>query len=225
MAPSIKLTYFDIEGRAEPVRLALLLSGTEFEDERIQFKDWADLKPKTPYGKVPVLQIDNGPYKTQSGAMLRWVGSTYSSTLYPPSSLYDIEEALGLLHDMQDSWGPNLYIAMRPQTYGYPEGYSQTQEGKNLVKSMRESWVANELPKWIQYLEKMMDSHGGKWLASADDPTIADCVAVPLLRNFSRGFIDYVPADTLKPYPKICDYIQRFCALEPIQGRYTDGIH
>jgi len=223
--PSIKLTYFDIEGKAEPVRLALVLSGTEFDDERVPFNEWAALKPTTPYGKLPLMSIDNSPPKTQSEAMLRWVGSTCSETLYPASNLYDIEEAIGLIKDMQDSWGPNLYIAMRPQTFGYPDDFAKSQEGKNLVKSMRETWIEKELPTWLGFMEGLLDKHGGKWLASSTEPTIADCMAVPTLRNFSRGFIDYVPADTLTPFPKICAYIERFCALPQIQGRYSDGIH
>jgi|Transcript_20905 glutathione S-transferase len=225
MAPSIKLTYFDLEGRAEGTRLALVLSGTEFEDERIPFSDWVAIKPTTPFGKLPVMTIDDGPPKTQSEAMLRYVGATFSETLYPSSSLFDIEEAIGLMKDMQDSWGPNLYIAMRPQTFGYPEGYNKTEEGKNLVKSMREAWITKELPTWLGYIESLIDRNGGMWLASSEHPTIADCMAIPILRNFSRGFIDHVPSDTLAPFPKICEYIKRFCALDGIKGRYTDGIY
>lgn len=223
--PSIKLTYFDIEGKAEPVRLALVLSGTEFEDERVQFSDWPAMKPTTPYGKLPVMTIDGGPAKTQSEAMLRYVGATFSSTLYPPASLYEIEEAIGLIKDLQDSWGPCLYIGMRPQAFGYPSDFSKTEEGKNLVKRMRETWVANELPAFCKWLEEMMEKNGGVWLASKESPTIADCMAVPTLRAFSRGHIDYVPKDVLHEFPKICAYIERFCALDEIKGRYSDGIH
>ena len=207
------------------MRLALLLSGTAFEDERIPFSDWPALKPKTPYGKLPLMSIDGGPPKTQSEAMLRWVGAECSDTLYPKELLYDIEEAIGLVEDLQVAWAPNLYISMRPQTYGYDEGYSKTEEGQNKVKNMREAWIQKDLPQFLKWMEEMMERNGGVWLASKDAPTIADCLAVPTLRNFSRGFIDYVPDDTLDAYPKIVAYIQRFCALEPIQGRYSDGIH
>jgi len=48
--PKIKLTYFDIEGVAEPIRLALVLSGIPFEDHRIKFDEWPAMKPTTPYG-------------------------------------------------------------------------------------------------------------------------------------------------------------------------------
>lgn len=223
--PSIKLTYFDIEGRAECVRLALVLSGTDFDDDRVSFSDWPAMKPTTPYGKLPLMSIDGGSARSQSGAMLRWVGSTCSETLYPTCSLFEIEEAIGLIGDMQDSWAPNLFIGMRPQNFGYPEGYTKTEEGQDLVKKLRTTWVDNELPKWLGYLEDMLEKNGGVWLASKGAPTIADCLAIPFLRGFSRGFMDYVPADSLEKNPKIVDYIQRFVSLPEIRGRYSDGIH
>ncbi len=40
----------DIEGVAEPIRLAFALADVEFEDDRINFSQWPELKPKTPHG-------------------------------------------------------------------------------------------------------------------------------------------------------------------------------
>ena len=37
---SFKLTYFDIQGAAEKVRLAFVLSGIPFEDDRINPQNW-----------------------------------------------------------------------------------------------------------------------------------------------------------------------------------------
>jgi len=221
MPPSIKLTYFDIEGVAEPIRLALLLSGLEFEDDRISFKDWSTLKQTLPYGQVPVMTIDGGEMKTQSGAMLRWVGS--QGKLYPSDKLYDIEEAIGLIGDVQNSWSPSLYMAMRPEKFGYAQGYNKSEEGMEQIKTMRQNWIANELPKYLKYISDMIDKHGGKWIA-AEEPTIADCLAVPFLRRFTVGGIDHVDADCLTCYPKIVEYIERFCALDGIKGRYKTGL-
>lgn len=100
--PSIKLTYFDIEGKGEPVRLALILAGVPFEDVRIKFPEWPELKPKTPSGKLPVLQIDNGPMKTQSVAMARLIGSRYSKTLYPADKAYEVDEVIGYVIDRRE---------------------------------------------------------------------------------------------------------------------------
>ncbi|CAB9525929.1 S-transferase class-mu 28 kDa isozyme [Seminavis robusta] len=223
--PKIKLTYFGIEAAAEPIRLALVLSGQEFEDERIAFPDWKELKPKTPYGSLPLMTIDDGPVKTQSMAMLRWVGATCSDTLYPRDKLYDVEEALGVVDDMKKSFEPAMYINMMPQSFGYPEGFGKTDEGKEKIKKLRTEWVEKELPKFLGRLEGLLDKSGGKWLvAGLDNPTIADCHAVVFLRSLTRGHVDYVNTQCLEVNPKVVSYVKRFCNLAPIKERYQDGI-
>ena len=223
---SIKLTYFNIEGVAEAIRLALILSGTDFEDDLVGFADWAALKPKTPQGQLPIMQFEkDGKVYTQSGALLRHVGNKYSTTLYPSDKMLEIEEVIGVVGDMQRSWMAPLYVAMKPTQYGYPEGYGKTEEGSKKVKELREAWMATEFPKYCSFLEAMLDSHGGKFLVAGDQPTIADCFAVPALRNYVRGHVDHVPTTCLDSHPKLVKYIKDFCSLDEIKGRYTDGIH
>merc|ERR1711971_359648 len=57
MAPKVKLTYFNLRGRAEPSRLLLAYGGIKYEDCRLtpafeDPKEWSALKPKTPYGSL-----------------------------------------------------------------------------------------------------------------------------------------------------------------------------
>lgn len=68
---SYKLTYFDIQGVAEKVRLAFVLNGIPFEDDRIKGAQWQEMKPNTKYGQLPELTINGGEPIGQSGAMLR----------------------------------------------------------------------------------------------------------------------------------------------------------
>ena len=223
MAPSIKLTYFDIEGIAESVRLALILSGTDFEDDRIQFPEWSALKPTTPFGQLPLMVIDGAPARTQSGGMLRWAGSTLSPTLYPSDRILDIEEAMGIVDDMFKSYEP-CTLNNHAERYGYPQGFGKTEECKTMVADMRKKWVEEQLPKYLTFLSDLIEKNDGGFLASKEAPTIADCKAIPMLRSFTRGHIDYISTDCLEVNPKIVDYIKRFCALQPLQGRYTNGI-
>ena len=52
-----KLTYFNIRGRGELARLVFAAAGQEFIDHRIDYPDWPALKPTTPFGSLPLLDI------------------------------------------------------------------------------------------------------------------------------------------------------------------------
>ena len=79
--PKYKLTYFDINGgRAEPIRIALHAAGIDFEDNRISFAEFAEMRSGTRFNSVPVLEID-GAQITQSNALSRYVGK--KADLYP----------------------------------------------------------------------------------------------------------------------------------------------
>ena len=56
---SYKLTYFDIDGgRAEPIRIAFHAAGIDFEDNRISFAEFQEMRKDTRFNCVPVLEID-----------------------------------------------------------------------------------------------------------------------------------------------------------------------
>jgi len=59
--PTLKLTYFNVRGRGETIRLCLAAGGIKYEDKRIEGKDWPALKPNTPWGSLPVLEVDGKP--------------------------------------------------------------------------------------------------------------------------------------------------------------------
>ncbi|XP_073978703.1 glutathione S-transferase-like isoform X2 [Rhodnius prolixus] len=71
-----KLTYFNVKGVGEPIRMILSYAGKKFEDVRIEKDEWLQLKPKTPFGKLPILEID-GKVLHQSAAICRYLGEEF----------------------------------------------------------------------------------------------------------------------------------------------------
>ena len=49
-----QLVYFDIRGRAEPIRLLLAHMEVEYEDFQVTLESWPEIKPNTPFGRMPV---------------------------------------------------------------------------------------------------------------------------------------------------------------------------
>lgn len=218
--PKLKLTYFNIQGVAEKVRLALVLQDIPFEDERINMNDWNELKTKTKFGQLPLLEIDGKNTVAQSEAMLRFVARLKSKTLYPqepPASLL-VDECMGLIGDFTRAWMPCLYLSMRPATFGYPDDFGKTDEGKAKVEEMRTNFLKETMPKFMGYFETFLGD--GPFLCGKN-VTIADLSLLPTLYNFTTGNVDYVPKDCLEAYPKIAAWVTRMRELPKIKAWYT----
>ena len=56
--PTYKLIYFESRGRAEVIRFIFAQAEVQYEDKRVTQEEWAKLKPNTPYGTLPVLEVD-----------------------------------------------------------------------------------------------------------------------------------------------------------------------
>lgn len=83
-SPRLRLTYFNARGRGEISRLVLALRRVRYDDNRIEFPDWPGLKPSTPWGGLPTLEVD-GEVFGQGIAISSYLAKEYG--LYGSSSL------------------------------------------------------------------------------------------------------------------------------------------
>jgi glutathione S-transferase len=212
--PALKLTYFNIQGAAEKVRLALTLGRIPFEDHRVPFAEWAALKPQTPYGQLPLLSIDGGEPMAQSDAMLRYVGTLATTVqgvpLYRAEDMLAIEEALGLVGDLQRDWRPPVGIALDPSVYGHTAEKGSEEHGA-IVEKVRKDFMATSFPKYMGFLAAKLERGGGGFLIGGATPTIADCALVPVLNRFTSGDVDHVPKDCLESFPSVT--VRTMCHL------------
>ena len=56
----MKLTYFGIPGRAEASRLMLGVKKMPFTDARVTREQWPEVKKRTKFGQLPILELEDG---------------------------------------------------------------------------------------------------------------------------------------------------------------------
>jgi len=56
-----------------------------------------------------------------------------------------IEEVLGLVSDFDKSLAPSVFMAMRPEAYGYASGFAGTVAGKTVIRDLRRKWYLSSL--------------------------------------------------------------------------------
>jgi glutathione S-transferase len=219
---SIKLSYFNIEGPAEKVRLALTVAGVPFEDVRVNFADWPALKPTTPGGQLPVMEIGGGKMVTQSGAMARYAARLGDGSLYPVDDVdkcFLIDRLIGMQEDDARDFSVPLYMGMNPSKFGYPDGYGKTDEGKEMCKNMREAFVADSVPKTAKLLMQQLKESGGPFLCGAG-LTLADLYWLPRLRYLTAGIADHVDPKCLDAFPEVLAYKEAMMNVPAIKKWY-----
>jgi len=133
---NIKLTYFNVRGLAEPIRYILAQSGAKYEDFRIERENWPKLKPNTPMGQLPMLEVD-GQQLCQSMTIARYLAKKFD--LVPANEL-DAARA-----DMFVDGVTELFPNIRPVAMAIMAG----DEGKK-----NEAWNTFKSETLKQFLEK-----------------------------------------------------------------------
>ncbi len=186
-----KLSYFDIDGgRAEHVRIAFHAAGIKFEDHRIGFPEFSELRSKTRFNAVPVLDID-GEQVTQSNAMSRYVAK--KANLYPTDDLQALycDEVLGAMEDL--TWHVTKSFGL---------------EGDALKKA-REELVAGPATTFFRGLDEILTRGGGTYLVN-DQLSIADIKVYVQVTWFTNGSLDHIPQDLVnKVAPSLMEHHKR----------------
>lgn len=211
-----KLTYFPIAGAAEKVRLAFKMTGTDFEDVRIPFAEWPEFKKTTPWGQVPLLELD-GKVISQSYAMVRYAGKLGDGSLYPADKQLEIDEVIGVHEDMARAFNPCMYVGIDPAKMGH--AFADDDAKKAKVKEMREAFAADQLPKFMGFYKTLLEKSGGPFFCG-DKVTIADLCILPQIRHLQSGIVDYIPTDCINAFPEIIKWQETLMAVPAIKEWY-----
>lgn len=174
--PSYKLTYFNFDGgRGEPIRIALHAAGIEFEDERLSFEQFGEMRLGTPFNALPVLSVD-GADISQTNSLLRYIGKM--ADLYPTDNLQALycDEVMSAFEDVNHKVGQTLFL-----------------QGEELQLA-REKLVDGWLTTFVKGLGKLLARGGGEYFAD-NQLTVADLKAFVQVSSLRSGLLDHVPTD------------------------------
>ncbi|CAM9191246.1 unnamed protein product [Scytosiphon promiscuus] len=206
MAPSMKLTYFDLPGLGEPVRLALAQSGVEWEDNIINFDDWLALKPATPLGQLPVLEVD-GVLIPQSLAQLRYVGKI--------GGLYPTDPIQAAFCDAAADACTDVFGPMRNS---YEEKDEKKKASHCYLLSLSHALALWHLYRWLAKMEKVLESAGGMYFAGGK-LSIGDIAVVARLNWIKTGTLEDIPPTIVDGSSLLSSLVERVMA-EPKIAAY-----
>lgn len=183
-----KLTYFGIPGRGEAIRLALAIGGVEFDDNRVPFPAWGKVKPTTPWGTLPVLELADGSQLAQARSVLRFVGK-YTS-LYPvdPLVAQRVDELMDALED--------LGATITNVGQGLPK---EEKEAARLVAVSEGGAVYDVLAK----IDAFIQANGADGYAVGAEMNIASILTFTNIGRLVGGVFYGVPPTVCNPFPNI----------------------
>merc|ERR1719356_740402 len=103
----------------------------------------------------------------------------------------------------------------RHTMFGHPEEFP---EKAACVQKMPESFLANDLPKFMGFFATKLEKTGA--FLCGDKPTIADLQLLAQLRYYTKGVADHVPANSLEPYTVVTAWMARMHELPQIKAWY-----
>ena len=178
-----RLIYFDAPvSRGEECRIALHVAGVQFDDVRIDSRDWPAMKAKMPYGALPVLELPGHPPLAHSNAVLVLIGRRHR---LHPSDDFEAARHEGLMQHAED-----LRAKVSPTI----------RMGDAEKKSAREGLARDFLPQWGEYAERNI---GRGPFVGGDRISVADLKLHMVVRWLSSGTVDHIPATIFAGYPTL----------------------
>jgi len=179
-----RLIYFDFSGsRGEECRIALHLAGVDFEDVRIQSKDWSSMKETTPFGALPVLEIPGKAPLAQSNAILVFIGRQHQLHPSDPFEAARHEAIMCAVEDIRHTISPTLRISDPDQK-----------------RAAREALAGNELKTWGSQIERQLGD--GPFVGGAT-LQVADLKLYMMARWLTSGTLDFIPTSVFDHCPNL----------------------
>jgi glutathione S-transferase len=211
--PSLKLYYFNIKGKGEPIRLFCAYAGLELDDTRFRTRDeFAAMKEngKLIFGQVPMLEVDGKHQLVQSSAILRYLSKIVG--LYPedPLSAAKVDAALDQEAD--------AFTGATVASYTTRFGIDMDADAK---AKAYEAISTEVLPRHLGHLEKLLNASETGWIAGTEEPSAADFVWFTRLSNSMPETAEYPDKlKSLEDFPVLKTFVEKVKSLEAIKDYY-----
>ncbi|XP_046969313.1 glutathione S-transferase 2-like [Vanessa cardui] len=198
--PKYVFHYFPVKALGESARLLLAYGGQEFEDNRVTMEDWPAFKPSTPFGQMPVLEIDGKKY-AQSMAIARYLGRKFGLSGDDIEMDFEIDQNIEFVNDIR---------AKAASVHYEPDEAAKEKKHEDFAK--------NVYPFLISKLDEMIKKNKGH--IAAGKLTWADFVFA--------GMFDYLKAmlrmpDLEQKYPSFKQVIDAVYANPKVKA-YSDNL-
>jgi prostaglandin-H2 D-isomerase / glutathione transferase len=211
--PKLKLYYFDIKGKGEPIRLLCAYAGLDLEDHRFVTRDeFLAMREGTrlTFSQVPMLEVDGKHSLVQSCAIMRYLGKL--AGLYPSDPIQAAK--VDAIMDQE----ADAFLGTTVLTYGMRFGIDLTPE----VKEKSYEYISDEvLPGHLRNIEKCLISSPTGWLAATEEPSPADFMWYVKLSLMAEKKELGEKIKSLEDFPKIKAFMEKFASLESIQEYYA----
>ncbi|TMS34863.1 hypothetical protein L596_002370 [Steinernema carpocapsae] len=177
-----KLTYFGGRGLGEAARMLFAFNNVPFEDVKIEEEEWIALKPKTPFGQVPVLEVD-GVELAQSFAIYRYLANEFGLAGTTPMERAQVDSVADAYKDF--AFTVLKYVLVN---FGFAEGDAAALHTEVVVPE-----AARYLPSIVKVLER-----SGSGFCVKSGITWADMYIAGQLYTLRQ-----LNTETLKDYPQL----------------------
>lgn len=176
--------YFDFAGsRGEEVRLALVISGVDFDDVRISRDEFVRMKPNLPFGSLPVFEVPGSGVFAQSNAILRLIGRMHDLHPDDPREAARHDAVLEACEDLRQRISATSRIA-----------------DAAAKKAARQDLAQTLIPHWARGIEALIGD--GPFVGGAR-PAVADIKVHVISRALSNGSFDDIPTTILDGFERI----------------------
>jgi len=163
-----KLTYFDIKGRGETIRLIFAAAGKKFADDRVKFDNWGALKPDTPWGSLPTLHVGDQTLG-QSLTICRYLARKFKLVGANEWEAAKCDELVDAMNDLYLEWIKLVF-----------------EKNEEKKAEWKEKFLTTSAPKYLEKFEALQKDNGGDFLVGKS-LTWADIFIADKLRAFEES--------------------------------------